>query len=72
MMSRYYVHFNGAAVFVKEAEFFKSQGGLTEDWGKAWKWLEADGIEHARLLGEIHFKKAPVKMGGYDNHIYKI
>lgn len=48
-MNKYYVHFNGAAWFVKEAEFFESQGGLTEAWGKGWKQIYADSIEHGRL-----------------------
>lgn len=47
-MNKYYVMFNGAAWFVKEAVFFESQGGLTEDWGKAWEPIYADSIEHAR------------------------
>ena len=51
-MSAYYVHNNGAAIFVKEAEFFKSQGGLTEPWGKAWHPIVADSIEDARRKGK--------------------
>lgn len=47
-MSKYYVHNNGASWFVKEAEFFESQGGLSEPWGKNWKSLTADSIEGAR------------------------
>ena len=52
-MHKYYVHFNGAVWFVKEAEFFESKGGLTEPWGKAWKPIYADSIEHARLKAEV-------------------
>lgn len=49
----YYVHRNsGDAVFVKEVEFFKEQGGLTERWGKAWRKVRAYTIEHARTVGE--------------------
>jgi len=48
----HYVHWNGAAVFVKEAEFFKSQGGLTAKWGEAWRAVIAEDIEDARRVGE--------------------
>lgn len=48
-MNRYYVLWNGAAWFVKEASFFISQGGLEESWGKAWRPILADSIEDARL-----------------------
>lgn len=39
---------NGNSVFVKEAEFFKSQGGLTEPWGKKWEPVIAKSIGAAR------------------------
>lgn len=48
-MNQYYVVFNGGAWIVKEAKFFVSQGGLTQEWGKAWKPIYADSLEHARL-----------------------
>lgn len=49
----YYVHRNdGGAVFVKEANFFEQQGGLTEKWGRAWKKIRATSIEHAREIGQ--------------------
>ena len=51
-MYKYYVHWNGAAWFVKESEFFVSQGGLDQPWGKAWKVCWADSIEHARLIAK--------------------
>jgi hypothetical protein len=38
-------------VFVKEKDFFVSQGGNKEEWGKAWVEVEATSIEHARELG---------------------
>lgn len=44
----HYVHFNGAAYFVKEADFFIAQGGLKDSWGKAWKPINAESIEDAR------------------------
>jgi len=49
----HYVHFNGAAHFVKEAKFFEEQGGLTSDWGKAWRPVVAISIEDARALSKI-------------------
>lgn len=49
----YFVHRNpGGAVFVKEGQFFRDQGGETEEWGKAWTRVVASGIEHARVIGE--------------------
>lgn len=49
----YYVHRNaGGAVFVKEAAFFASQGGLVEEWGKGWIKVRATSIEHARTVGD--------------------
>lgn len=47
-LRQFYVHFNGASWFVKEGEFFKEQGGLTEKWGNAWRPIWATSIEHAR------------------------
>lgn len=50
--SDYYTLKNsGNAIFVKEAEFFKFQGGLQEEWGRKWKKVRATSIEHARELG---------------------
>lgn len=71
-MDRYYISFIGAAVFVKEAEFFKSQGGLTQEWGKDWVWCEADGIEHARLIGRLHFQGSKSVKTGDAGWIYVI
>ena len=46
----HYVHCNsGGALFVKEAEFFCSQGGLVEEWGgKTWIPVKATSIGDAR------------------------
>lgn len=38
-------------VFVKEKDFFISQGGDKQAWGKSWVEVEANSIEHARELG---------------------
>lgn len=48
----YYILVEPWAVYVKEAEFFKSQGGLTQLWGKNWKLVEADSVEDARNIGK--------------------
>lgn len=38
-------------VFVKELDFFRSQGGFTQDWGKNWLPIVATSIEEARERG---------------------
>lgn len=48
-MNTYYVLKSYTMFFVKEGTFFVSQGGLTEDWGKDWKPIQAENIEDARL-----------------------
>lgn len=48
----YYVLVHPWAVYVKEGEFFKSQGGLTAKWGQAWRCVRATSIEDARQKGE--------------------
>lgn len=58
IVNQYYVMNNGHSWFVKEAEFFRSQGGLTEPWGKNWKPIWADSVEHACLRA---IKGAPVE-----------
>ena len=51
-MQPYYVMRNsGQAVFVKEADFFVSQGGLKEKWGLHWRLIFAASIEDARKVG---------------------
>lgn len=53
-MGKYYVHWNGSAWFVKTAEYFEIQGGLFQRWGRFWKPIEADSIEHARKKAEVY------------------
>lgn len=48
-MKKYYVLIEPWATYVKEKEFFVSQGGLTRDWGKRWKLVKATSIEEARV-----------------------
>lgn len=56
--STHYVSFNGSAYFVKEADFFVSQNGLTHDWGKNWKPVIATSIEDAREKAKSLFPPA--------------
>lgn len=55
MKSDYYVHFNGAAVFVKEGEYFTSQGGKVQKWGEHWLKVQASSIGEARRIGAVIF-----------------
>lgn len=48
-MKEYFIHHNGAAVFVKTGAFFRSQGGLIQPWGKVWRQVRASSLEQARL-----------------------
>jgi len=47
----HYVLVESWAVYVKEGEFFKSQGGLEEEWGTRWVPIMARSIEEAREMG---------------------
>lgn len=53
MRGVYMVNVNphSGSVFVKELEFFRSQGGFTEGWGTHWVPLVAESIEGAREKG---------------------
>ena len=57
-MKKFYAHHNGHSWFVKEAQFFEAQGGLTEPWGQNWKPILANGIEDARAKAAEEFKNA--------------
>lgn len=39
------------SVFVKDRDFFVSQGGDKQEWCRRWVEIEADSIEHARRIG---------------------
>ena len=41
---------SSGSAFVKELDFFKSQGGLKEPWGQQWKPVVAISIESARYI----------------------
>lgn len=47
------------AVFVKELEFFREQGGFEQDWGKAWTPVIANDIEDARTKRAGKFNGPP-------------
>lgn len=49
----HFILVNSAGVYVKEGSFFRSQGGMKEEWGQAWERVEADSIEHARQIGIV-------------------
>jgi hypothetical protein len=46
--THYVVCADGGALFVKTAEFFRSQGGLSEPWGRHWTPVNATSIGDAR------------------------
>ncbi|MCO7556147.1 dATP/dGTP pyrophosphohydrolase domain-containing protein [Metapseudomonas otitidis] len=49
----YFAHRNaGNKVFVKVGQFFRDQGGLTQEWGKNWTRIKADSLEQARKIAE--------------------
>jgi hypothetical protein len=48
--------------FVKEGDFFRSQGGLKDDWGKCWIPVCADTIEGARCLADTMVEKQSVRI----------
>jgi hypothetical protein len=50
-MARYYVLINEAGVYTKEGTFFESHGGLTQEWGKNWRPIEATSLYDARNQG---------------------
>lgn len=45
-------------VFVKAHDFFRSQGGFKEAWGRRWRPVLADSVEDARRLGCEMFPEA--------------
>lgn len=55
----HYAHRNaGGKVFVKTAEFYRTQGGVTMQWGASWIPLyECRNEDHARKAAEIIFDR---------------
>ena len=59
-MEIFYIHLNsGNKVFVKTKDFFESQGGFTENWGRYWYPIYASSIEDARDKGYRYFNVLP-------------
>jgi hypothetical protein len=54
-MDYYVLQSWAGANFVKEADFFVSQGGLRDSWGQHWLKVEADSINDARRKCEELF-----------------
>lgn len=48
------VNRTSGCVFVKELDFFRSQGGFTDNWGINWIPIVATSIEDAREKGCKH------------------
>lgn len=49
---------SGGFVFVKTLDYFREQGGFTEDWGTHWNPIVATSIEDAREKGCNRFATA--------------
>ena len=52
----------GETVYVKDADYFKDQGGLTADWGKRWIEILAVSINDAREKGHILRRQAQMEL----------
>ena len=51
IMEKFAIHIGlTGSTFVKGYDFFVSQGGLTEKWGKYWEIVEAESLQAARLI----------------------
>ena len=44
----YLINFTQSNTSVKEGDFFRSQGGLTEQWGTNWHPVQAESLAEAR------------------------
>jgi len=47
----YFLLINEAGVYTKEGDFFVSQGGLKDEWGKSWEVTVATSLDDARQTG---------------------
>lgn len=45
------VDLSSGCVFVKAIDFFRSQGGFVQHWGRRWVPIVADSIDDARKKG---------------------
>jgi len=52
-MKEFFAHRNcGGAVFVKDGEFFRQQGGHKDKWGEGWTPIKARNLGEARTKAE--------------------
>ena len=51
VLKEYFIHINDAGVYVKDGDFFRSQGGCTKPWGRYWERIEAESLYDARNQG---------------------
>ena len=62
----FYIVFTRANTSVKEGNFFRSQGGLTQDWGQNWQPVPALSLSEARDIAIARRRKvypdAPLTM----------
>ena len=50
-MNHAYVLVKESGVYVKDGEFFESEGGLISKWGRTWERIEARTPHDARRIG---------------------
>lgn len=46
----FYVNYTTANTSVKDGDFFRSQGGLRDDWGRSWLPIRAGSVAEARAI----------------------
>lgn len=51
-MKKFAIHVSEVSghTFVKDYDYFVSQGGLKQSWGKHWKIIEAKDLDDARVI----------------------
>lgn len=60
-----------STVYVKEGDFFRSQGGLTKEWGTHWIGIQASSINDARLKAHASEGTACPRWHLEDQHKYE-
>ena len=61
----------GKTIYVKDADYFKEQGGETAEWGKRWIKVTANSINDAREKGHALRREAQAESESY-NLDYKV
>ena len=56
-MKHAYVLVKEFGVYVKDGEFFESEGGLVSSWGRAWERIKVTTLHDARRIG-IEMRRA--------------